>query len=261
MKDHNLRQCWDENAEAWTILSRKGYDIYRDHINTPAFLKMLGDVKGLKGLDLGCGEGYNTRKIAEKGAIMIGVDISEKFISSARQKENEHPLYISYGLGSGLNLPFKDETFDFCVATMSLMDMPNHDKAIGEAYRALKKKGFFQFSISHPCFATPKWEWLYDEKGERTALACGDYFKKLNGEIDEWIFGSAPQELKDKFNKFKVPRFTRTLSSWLNILIKNGFILEEFDEPYPDEETVKKFPGLADARIIAYFLICRCRKG
>lgn len=30
--------CWEANAETWTRQVRAGYDIYRDHLNTPAFL-------------------------------------------------------------------------------------------------------------------------------------------------------------------------------------------------------------------------------
>jgi ubiquinone/menaquinone biosynthesis C-methylase UbiE len=260
VKEDDVKKCWEDNAEAWTILSRKGYDTYRDHVNTPAFLDMLGNVKGLKGLDIGCGEGHNTREIVKKGAYMTGIDISEKFIHYAQQMENEHPLHIKYMHGSGLNLPFDNESFDFCVAIMSLMDMAEHERAVKEAYRVLKKKGFFQFSITHPCFQTPKWEWLLDENGKRAAIACGDYFKQPTERIGEWIFSSAPRELKDKFDTFKIPIFDRTLSSWLNILMRTGFILKKFAEPYADKVTIKKFPQLADTKIIAYFLIVRCRK-
>ena len=60
MKHTDVKRYWEENAEAWTRLSRRGYDVYRDHLNTPAFLAMLPDVRGLAGLDIGCGEGNNT---------------------------------------------------------------------------------------------------------------------------------------------------------------------------------------------------------
>ncbi len=260
MDESDVKRHWEDNADAWTILARKGYDIYRDYVNTPAFLKMLGHVRGMKGLDIGCGEGYNTRKIAGEGASMTGIDISERFIYYAQQQENENPLHINYTAGSCLKLPFDDEGFDFCVALMSLMDVPDHERAVSEVYRVLKKNGFFQFSIVHPCFATPKWKWLFDENKKKIALACGDYFKQLDGEIEEWIFSSAPQELKERFNKFKIPRFSRTLSSWLNILTDCGFTFEKFAEPSADVEAIKKFPHLADTTIIAYFLIVRCRK-
>ena len=69
MKHNQVRKYWNENADTWTHLSRAGYDTYRDHLNTPAFLEMLPDIHNLNGLDIGCGEGSNTRLLAEKGAI------------------------------------------------------------------------------------------------------------------------------------------------------------------------------------------------
>jgi hypothetical protein len=57
---------WNENAEAWTRLSRAGYDVYRDGLNTPAFLALLPDVRGLRGLDIGSGEGHGTRLLAAR---------------------------------------------------------------------------------------------------------------------------------------------------------------------------------------------------
>ena len=39
MNDHEAGQYWNDNAEAWTKLARAGYDIYRNHLNTPAFLQ------------------------------------------------------------------------------------------------------------------------------------------------------------------------------------------------------------------------------
>jgi len=260
MNEREVKNYWEQNAEAWTALSRAGYDVYRDLINTPAFLKMLPTVNGLRGLDIGCGEGHNTRLVAQKGAVLTGIDISEKFLNYAKEEEAAKPLGINYLSVSGQKTGFDDGTFNFCIATMSLMDMPNHAKAVAEAYRVLKPGGFFQFSIAHPCFATPKWEWLRDAAGQKKAMVCGDYFVRQDGLIDQWIFGAAPEEEKNKYPPFKIPRFGSTLSDWINCLLKAGFQIEELCEPYPDQATAMKYPSVADAAIIAYFLIIRCRK-
>jgi hypothetical protein len=64
MDHEGVGSYWDENAQAWAELARAGFDHYRDGLNTPAFLAMLPEVDGLVGLDLGCGEGHNTRLLA-----------------------------------------------------------------------------------------------------------------------------------------------------------------------------------------------------
>ena len=57
MNEEEVGQYWNENAPAWTILSRSGYDVYRDHLNTPAFLENLPSIDKLYGIEIGCGEG------------------------------------------------------------------------------------------------------------------------------------------------------------------------------------------------------------
>jgi hypothetical protein len=40
--DHRLAgRYWESNALAWTLLARQGWDVYRDALNTPAFLDLL----------------------------------------------------------------------------------------------------------------------------------------------------------------------------------------------------------------------------
>ena len=260
MDNIDVGRYWDENAENWTKLVRRGYDRSRNLVNSPAFFKMLPEVLNLEGLDIGCGEGYNTRITAKLGAKITAIDISKVFIQYAKESEVTEPLGIKYQVASGTNLPFSNNQFDFTIATMSLMDMAENEKAIEEAYRVIKPEGFFQFSILHPCFTSLNYEWIKDENGKRTGFIVRDYFKNLNGELEEWIFGAAPKEITEKMKNFIVPRFTRILSEWLNLLIRIGFILEQFCEPFADDEILSKHPEEYTSRIIPYFLIIRCRK-
>jgi ubiquinone/menaquinone biosynthesis C-methylase UbiE len=272
MDDKEVGRYWDENAENWTKLARLGYDKCRNLINTPAFFKMLPEISGLTGLDIGCGEGYNTRIAAKRGGKMTAIDISETFIKYAKEAEEHEPLGINYQLANAIDLPFPDKHFHFVMATMSLMDMANHKKALAEIFRVLKPDGFFQFSISHP-FITSKipWTWIRDENDiirrsngtldtRKTGFVVSGYFEKVEGEIEEWIFGAAPKEMTENMGNFKIPRFDVTLSEWLNLLIRIGFKLEEFCEPYASDDVLKEYPEEYDTRIIPYFLLVRCRK-
>lgn len=85
-------------------------------------------------------------------------------------------------------------------------------------------------------------------------------FHRLDGEVDEWIFGAAPESVRAAARRFRIPRFTRTLAEWMNALLDVGFVLDRFDEPRADEETAARVPSVADTRIVAYFLIVRVRK-
>jgi SAM-dependent methyltransferase len=221
---------------------------------------MLPNVTGLAGLDIGCGDGHNTRLLAKRGAHVTAIDIAEVFIQHARELETKEPLGIDYHVASAVELPVPDEVFDFATAFMSLMDIPETDRALGEVVRVLKPGGFFQFSITHPCFDTPHRRNLRDADGLTYAIEVGDYFRNLNGDIVEWICGAAPKELKEKLPKFKVPRFTRTISQWLNLLVETGFLLERVEEPRPSDETVRECPDMQDAQVVAYFLHVRARK-
>ncbi len=260
MDHREVGRYWDRNAEAWTKLARAGYDVYRDHLNTPAFFELLPDVAGLRGLDIGCGEGSNTRLLAKRGALVTAVDVSPTFVGHARQAEEREPLGIDYRVASAVELPFADSSFAFATAFMSFMDIPETDRVLSEAHRVVEPGGFLQFSITHPCFDTPHRRNLRDAKGRTYAIEVGDYYRDQNGEISEWTFGAAPPEAREGLEPFKVPRFTRTIGRWLNLLVETGFVLERIEEPRPSDETVRTCPEIQDAQVVAYFLHVRARK-
>ena len=261
MDEIQAGEFWNQNAETWTLLARAGYDVYRDHLNTPAFFQILPDVNGLQGIDIGCGEGYNTRLLAQRGAIMEAIDIAENFIAKAQEEEHQNHLGIKYGVASATQLPFQDHSFDFATSFMCLMDIPNPENALREAYRVLKPNGFFQFSITHPCFITPHRRNLRNPITRKSyAIEIGDYFKNPNGKVDEWIFGEAPPDLKYTLPKFKTPLFHWTLTQWITAIIHAGFVIEQINEPFADDATIKKVPALQDTQVVAYFLHIRCRK-
>ena len=260
MNHNEVGHYWNDSAEVWTKLARAGYDVYRDYLNTPAFFSMLPHAAELAGLDIGCGEGHNTRLLAKLGARMTAVDIAPVFIGHAIRAEIDRPLKINYLLASAVDLPFADASFDFATGFMSFMDVPETDRVLAEAWRVLRPGAFLQFSITHPCFDTPHRRNVRDAQGRTYAIEVGDYFQTREGEIDEWLFTAAPPHVKLGLRKFRIPRFTRTLSQWLNLMTDVGFLLERMEEPRPSDETVAACPALQDAQVVSYFLHLRVRK-
>ncbi len=155
----DVARYWDGNAAAWAEQVRRGADVAREWLNNPAFLAFIGDLHGRRVLDAGCGEGYNTRILARRGARMTGVDLSERMIALAQEEERREPLGIEYGRTSYTDLAmFTDRSFDAVVSFMALMDGP-------------------RFSITHPCFLTKGAKWLRDEEGVKLKWMVGNYFE------------------------------------------------------------------------------------
>ena len=140
------------------------------------------------------------------------------------------------------------------------MDVPETDRALSESYRVVRPGGFLQFSIAHPCYDTPYRQNLRDDQHRTYAIEVAKYFEGSEGEVDEWLFKAAPAHARQGLRKFSIPRFRRTLSFWLNLLIDTGFQPEHVEEPRPSNETVAACPELQDAQVVAYFLHMRARK-
>jgi SAM-dependent methyltransferase len=252
----DTRALWNANAAAWTDLSRAGFDRYRDLVNTPAFLRLLPPVGGLTCLDLGCGEGHNTRLLAGQGACVAALDVAESFITAAAGQDRSR---IRYTVGDGVALPFRASAFDAVTAFMSLMDVAEPERTLGEVARVLRPGGFVQFSVLHPVISAPIGRWVNDESGARQARVVGDYF--YEGPLTEtWIFSAAPAELRDRYPPFTITYARRTMTGWLSAVLGAGLVIEAIAEPCADEETASAHPEVADTRIAPYFLIVRARK-
>ena len=260
MKRGEVAQYWEANAETWTRHARAGYDIYRDGLNTPAFLDMLPPVRGLSGLDIGCGEGSNTRDLAGLGARMHAIDVAPTFIRYARDAEKAEPLGIAYLIADGTDLPFASGSFDFATAFMSMMDMADQGGALCEAARVLRPGGFLQFSILHPCFVPPHRRVLREPSGTTRAIEVSAYFDATDGRIDTFRFENVPEEERQKTEPFRVPRFHRTLSGWVHLIVDAGLVIERFGEPRVSVEVAKAEPALEDTLVAPLFLHIRALK-
>jgi len=252
----DTRGQWNANAAAWTELSRAGFDRYRDLVNTPAFFELLPPVDELVCLDLGCGEGHNTRLLAGKCIRVAALDIAESFITAAAEQDRSGICYL---VGDGAALPFRASAFDAVTAFMSLMDVAEPERTLAEVARVLRPGGFVQFSVLHPVISAPIGRWVHDEAGVRQARVLGDYF--YQGPLTEtWTFSAAPPQARDRYQPFTITYARRTLAGWLGAVLGAGLVIEAIAEPCADEQTAITHPQVADTRIAPYFLIVRARK-
>jgi ubiquinone/menaquinone biosynthesis C-methylase UbiE len=237
---------WDNAAESWVDFVRKGKDYYRDELNNPAFFSLLGSVDGQLVLDLACGEGYNTRKLARKGAVVTGVDFSHRLIDLAKAEEAKVRLKIDYHLSDAARLKeFSADHFDIVTCFMAMQDIENYEKAMSEVCRVLKAKGRFVFSIPHPCFE------MIVEDGNRISTNA-----KYFGVAEDHIHWKMERLLKP----FETTSFHRTLTDYSNVLHDNGFLIKRLIEPRPTRKGLKKHPPLRQVLLRPHSIIIECQK-
>lgn len=229
--DPDVAERWNANADQWTADVRAGFDTYRDLFTWPSFERFVGRVAGLDAIDLGCGEGTNTRRLARAGARMIGIGLSERLIWYAREAEAKDPLGIAYQVGSySRRTPFRDGSFDLAISTLAFMDGANLPSAMHEAHRLLCAGGTRSFSVLHPCHVTPGLRWERDREGQTTGLVVGRYHDRTPF-TEVWRFGDRPPPADGAalVEPFAVPRFPCTLADWVNAIAGAGFVIERIE--------------------------------
>ena len=81
----------------------------------PTTFAVLGNLRGLRVLDFGCGEGRLSRMMAAQGADVVGFDSAPNMIGLAQAEESDKPLGIRYFIANALNLPLLGQ-FDLVLA-------------------------------------------------------------------------------------------------------------------------------------------------
>jgi SAM-dependent methyltransferase len=194
--------------------------------------EMLPDFIGREVLDLGCGYGWHCRYAIEKGATsVIGIDISEKMLQKA--KEINQLNGIKYERIALEDAQYPPEIFDIVFSSLTFHYMQSYDALIAKIYQWLKPGGKLIFSVEHPVFtAEGSQDWIYNEAGNKLHWAVDRYF--YEGQRNTSFLGE------------KVLKYHRTVSTYLNGLIKQGFKIIEVKEPIPNKEMLKNIPEMED---------------
>ena len=240
---------WDMHAAE--VASRYGSqgDRHREVLLNPVLLELLGSVQGRRILDAGCGEGYLSRILAERGASVVAVDYSRHMLDIARER-TPAGLAIDYVYGNCEDLGFlKGGSFDVVVANMVLQDLSDYEAVIREMHRVLVPGGAFIFTIAHPCFTAPECGWVRDDEGEKLHWKVDRYFEEVVSEQDY------PRGAKDR-----LLHFHRTLTSYFRAVREAGFAVEALVEPRPSEEMLSRYPEFRDDLRMCHFLAFKARK-
>jgi SAM-dependent methyltransferase len=203
------KQSWDEAAERF--YGRNPLPEYGPLAPTEDELKLFGDVRNLKMLEIGCGSGHSLKYLDQRGAGELwGLDLSTTQIAAAKAllqnaaspvKLFESPMENNPGL--------PDDYFDIVFSIYALGWTTNLEKTLTNVHQYLKPGGLFIFSWEHPMYNRVK-----AKDGE--LLMDKSYHDEGPYQHEAWSQPAIMQQYK--------------LSTYVNLLIDNGFKIEKVVE-------------------------------
>ncbi len=169
------RQRWHKPTVETTV--REGYAEWSRQydgepnplvaLEEPVMLEMIGEAAGLDVLDAACGTGRYALLLAEAGACVSGVDVSEQMLAHARRKAAERGLDLDLRLGQLDNLPFGNESFDLVLCALALCHVPDLGPVAREFARVLRPGGRLLISDFHPFCLLIGWRTCFDRPEAR----------------------------------------------------------------------------------------------
>lgn len=148
----DTRALYDQTAANW---SRHRPSSLSDYTARPQVMALCEPLAGKQVLDLGCGEGYCSRMLRQRGAEVVGIDVSERMIALARESERAQPLGIRYETGDAISADLGDASVDLVVAVFlfNYLDVEKTHQTMANVHRMLRPGGSFVFAVPHPAFA------------------------------------------------------------------------------------------------------------
>ncbi len=127
-------------------------DVEKTRYASHPFMREVAEFDGFRGkklLEIGCGLGTDLINFARGGAIVSGIDLTERSIELVKERFAAEGREVDARAGDAEHLPFADETFDVVYSFGVLHHTPDIDAAIAEIHRVLKPGGRIIIMLYH----------------------------------------------------------------------------------------------------------------
>ena len=135
-----------------------------DVVETELAFNLFKVKKGMTILDVGCGTGNFSIKLADWGCKVTGIDISGRMLGLARKKARSLELDIDFYSMDVCNMAFKNDHFDAAFSMAAFEFITEPEKAVEEMFRVTKTGGAILIGTINK---DSRWGELYIEKGRR----------------------------------------------------------------------------------------------
>ncbi|WP_294229967.1 class I SAM-dependent methyltransferase [uncultured Shimia sp.] len=204
---------WDVSAKAWIASQGADGDFSRKHVLDAPMLARVHAASPNALLDLGCGEGRFSRKLAPHIDRVVGIDPTEALIAQANAQGG-----AEYQIASAENLPFANQSFDMTVSYLSLIDIPDIPTALQECHRVLRSGGRLLVANLNPWTTASQAHGYPEMKPDGTTTLIMDRYLDCFPSWAEW-------------SGIRIQNWHRPLSFYMQAMLSAGFQLVHFDEP------------------------------
>ena len=238
-----------DTADAWDRYSASYQEAVRWTVDTVHFgpdlpneteLRLVGELRGRRVLDLGCGGGQNAVAMARAGATVIGVDVSGEQLAHARRLADEHDVRVELRQGDLADLAFlRADSIDLVLAVDVLGYVEDLGRGLRQAHRVLKVGAPLVLSVVHPA-----WH-LVAGAAEHPPVLQRSYFDRspVGGSVEG------------------VPvRYPHQLAELFSGLVRSSYRVEQVLEPEPTPAVPRSGLWEEAASLVPRMLVVRARK-
>lgn len=180
-------------------------------------------------LDIACGNGLTSRRLAALGARVTAFDFSANLIEKAKARSTSLQSFLTYQVVDATNeqqlLSLGEQAFDSALSNMALFDMADIEPLFRVLPKLLKPLGLFVFSLMHPAFnnasSTHVMEEIDDEGEIKTVYSV---------KISRYMAFYHAQGLALRNQVKPQMYFQRPLQYYMNLGFQHGFVLDGFEE-------------------------------
>ncbi|GMK40209.1 class I SAM-dependent methyltransferase [Paenibacillus sp. CCS19] len=224
------RVRWDQVAGFWDDYMGEHSNRFHREIVRPSTERLLEVKEGDTVLDIACGNGNFSRRLADLGAQVVALDYSAVMIERAKQRSASYENRINYHVADATDyealLAFGVERFGRAVANMALMDISDIQPLTSALSQLLKRDGVFVFSIPHPCFQSPNVRKIHE-----TEEIEGQIVSRSSVQITNYLTPESFETIGVRGQPVPHLLFHRPLSYYINLFLGAGFIMDGWEEP------------------------------
>lgn len=176
---------------------------------------LLGEVTGLRVLEVGCGAAQCARWLVDQGAEAVGLDLSHRQLQHARRLDEATGIAVPTVCATASRIPFSNASFDLaCSAFGALPFVADVHVVFAEVARVLRPGGSWVFSVTHPV----RWM-LPDDPSSEGLRVVRSYFDRT------------PYVETDELGEVSYVEHHRTIGDWVRAVVGAGFLLRDVVEP------------------------------